>query len=51
MLVMTQMVPDDPESLVLRGSCLVGLQRYEEALIDVDQVLEIAPCSRRVFSE
>ena len=40
------MVPDDPASLLLRSSCLVGVQDFHAALSDIDIVLQSAPCSR-----
>ena len=41
-----KLVPEDTESLLLRGACLVGIQEYKAGLVDIDAVISVYPCSR-----
>ncbi len=42
-----QTIPHDIESRLLRGTCLAGVQEYDRALLDIDEVLDVkVDCSR-----
>ena len=41
-----QLVPEDTESKLLRGACLVGIQKFKAGLVDIDSVIAVYPCAR-----
>ena len=40
-IILLQMNPKDPDTLIQRGACLVELQRFEPALEDMENVFEL----------
>jgi len=41
-LELSQMNPNQPECLILRGTCLVGLQDFSAALEDANAVIQVS---------
>ncbi|MBA5828090.1 tetratricopeptide repeat protein, partial [Escherichia coli] len=38
-----QAAPDDVQTLVRRGNTLIGLRRYDDALVSFDRALAVSP--------